>query len=274
MGTPLRLAAPRSKILSINLTTRIIKSRESSIDKIADSFRSGKKLNSKWTSKSLVNSARIQNRDTSSNSKQLNEYGFRNMKTNRDYMKSFNSPHYHINSLKGESTLLNKDEIQRYLKLLGSYVSNGQDSKVITTLKMLLSHFTRKNAVSPDWKNNTSRSKNSASVLSPKSNTISSKNKPKKHEVAMPDLDSANSVSGNLRKTLDFYDRSSHVGRVTSARSNKTAARTAKTTHKVPPREVEFNLEELKMAECKVKKFELFLGDKDINKNQPSSSEK
>lgn len=73
-----------------------------------------------------------------------NEYGLTTLKTYRINTKSFHESAYTINSIKNEKTQLEGKEIDRYIKMLSCYVKNNEDSKVITTLKILLNHYTRK----------------------------------------------------------------------------------------------------------------------------------
>lgn len=73
-----------------------------------------------------------------------NDYGLNNLKSHFLPTRSFNDTSNHLSSIKDEMTMLNEEEIARYMSMLSRYIEEKQDNKVVTTLKILLTHFTRK----------------------------------------------------------------------------------------------------------------------------------
>lgn len=97
-----------------------------------------------YTKSTVLNSAFMPTEVKKATQSSQNEYGLGSQRTYRKNTKSFNDS-YIISSVNNEKPLLKPKEIDRYMSMLSNYILNDQDTKTITTLKILLNHFTRKN---------------------------------------------------------------------------------------------------------------------------------
>lgn len=249
------------------------KSREASFDKPSKTTYELRRLSKKSSnSKSLAFSNRFIARDMSSGSKHYNDYGLKNIKSRKSQLKSFNPTYYPMTTLGIEGTILGEKEIDQYLKLLNNYVRSDQTSKVVATLKLLLHHFLRKQNTNESARKSGSRVKNSNSMLSPISKEKSSKDLSKDSSTKKQ----PESVALSLRQNFSENERFEEIEeKKKKFRENKNTL-TLKTSRKYTPKEIEFNLDELKTVDVresnKIKKFDLTLDD--YNKIEPVSSDK
>jgi hypothetical protein len=224
-------------------------------------------------SKSLAFSNKFTSRDMSSESKKYNEYGFKNIKNRKSQLKSFNPTYYPMTTLRGEGTILGEKEIDQYLKLLNNYVKNDQTSKVVSTLKLLLHHFLRKQTSKECKRKSGSRVKNSNSMLSPSSKQKSAKNLTKQTSSYNKESES---VALNLRKNFNETERLEKLEEHKKKFGEKKNTLVLKTSRKYTPKEIEFNLDELKTVDIrtsdKITKLDLTLDD--YSKVEPVSSDK
>lgn len=139
-----------------------------------------------------------------------NEYGLNSLKTHRINIKSFNEPINAISSIAHEKPFLKEKEIDRYMGMLSNYIKNRQDSKTVTTLKILLNHFTRKVNGTSHSKANKPRVTNSSSMID------SAKSVREYKQISSTDKKDSSkntfgSVASSLRQQFTNKDRNSVV---------------------------------------------------------------
>lgn len=171
-----------------------------------------------------------------------NEYGLNSLKTHRINIKSFNEPINAISSIAHEKPFLKEKEIDRYMGMLSNYIKNRQDTKTVTTLKILLNHFTRK--VNNPWHNRASKQRvtNSSSMIN------SEKSKIEYRQISNTEEKDSNkntfgSVASSLRQQFSNKDRNSVVEKHKKVIDGASSSIT-KTTRKRVPIEIELHLNE------------------------------
>jgi hypothetical protein len=200
-----------------------------------------------------------------------NEYGLNNLKTYRINPKHFNDPISVISSIANEKPSLKNNEIDRYMHMLSNYIKNKQDSKTITTLKILLTHFTRKsNDKGSSKRSNKSRVANSYSMIDSARiiQAYDQMNNKEEHKSSLK------TEAYSLRQKFTNKNRKS-AGINSKKFLVDSSSSVAKTARKHIPKEIELYLNESQSKARKVENVEFKLGksgfEKVINSDKKSS---
>lgn len=154
----------------------------------------------------ISNSQQTMNRDTKSD----NEYGLDSSKNKLSLLKSFEMSDLK-NSVTGSSMdTLTIDEIEHNLGMLIGFMKSGKDHNVISTLKILLNHYTRKVSRSKPSKHHYTISMNlspnhKATILNSITTSI-----PEEYE-SSPKPAPKSTISNVLRSNFNEDERNSQI---------------------------------------------------------------